>query len=111
MVAHAKEKGLKGGNYKKLNLPFENRLLGLPADIRERMTTGVEAFVYTLLTDVFNAGDTAIAGIDAILQADTHDLGPKVDRIEDPEEWSEAKIRERAAALNADKGPEGDFED
>ena len=28
MVAHATSEGLKGGNYKKLNLPFENKLLG-----------------------------------------------------------------------------------
>ncbi|MCK4425476.1 MAG: class II fructose-bisphosphate aldolase, partial [Deltaproteobacteria bacterium] len=29
MTADAQSKGLKGGNYKKLNLPFENKLLGL----------------------------------------------------------------------------------
>ena len=34
MVAYAKERDIKGGNYKKLNLPFENKLLGLPRDIR-----------------------------------------------------------------------------
>ena len=31
MVEYAASKGLKGGDYKKLNLPFENKLLGLPA--------------------------------------------------------------------------------
>ncbi|MCP4667532.1 MAG: class II fructose-bisphosphate aldolase, partial [Deltaproteobacteria bacterium] len=41
MVAYAKSKELKGGNYKKLSLPFENRLLGQSADVRERMAKGV----------------------------------------------------------------------
>ncbi|MBW1784654.1 MAG: class II fructose-bisphosphate aldolase, partial [Deltaproteobacteria bacterium] len=111
MVADAKAEGLKGGNYKKLNLPFENRLLGLPKEIRDRMAKGVEDFVYDLLTHVFNAQDTAPLGIEAILEAGSYDLGPKGKRIEDPAEWTEAKIRERAATINADKGGTGDFDD
>jgi fructose-bisphosphate aldolase, class II len=111
MVEYAKEKGLKGGNYKKLNLPFENKLLGLPRDVRERMAKGVEDFVYELLTDVFNASDTAPFAIDAILKADSYDLGPKTTRIEDPSEWTENQIHERASKLNVDKGPAGDFDD
>ena len=111
MVAYAKSQGLKGGNYKKLNLPFENKLLSLPRDIRERMAKGVEEFVYDLLTNVFNARDTAPLAIEAIIEAGSHDLGPKGTRIEDPAEWTEDKIHERAASLNADKGPAGDFED
>ncbi len=111
MVAYAKENGLKGGNYKKLNLPFENKLLSQPKDIRERMAKGVEEFVYDLLVNVFNAQDTAPLGIEAVLEAGSYDLGPKVGRIEDPAEWTEDKIRERAKALNSDKGPAGDFDD
>ena len=111
IVAHAKVKGLKGGNYKKLNLPFENKLQGQPSDVRERMTKGVEDFVYDLLVSVFNAQDTAPLAIDAIINAGSHDLGPKCERIEDPAEWTEAKIRERAAGIGADKGPKGDFDD
>jgi len=111
MVAYAKAEGLKGGNYKKLNLPFENKLLGLPREIRERMAKGVEDFVYDLLTQVFNAQDTAPLGIEAILEAGSYDLGPKGKRIEDPAEWTEAKIRERASTINADKGGTGDFDD
>lgn len=111
MVAYAKAEGLKGGNYKKLNLPFENKLLGLPREIRDRMAKGVEDFVYDLLTHVFNAGDTAPLGMEAILEAGSYDLGPKGKRIEDPAEWTEAKIRERAATINADKGGTGDFDD
>ena len=111
MVNYAKEKGLKGGNYKKLNLPFENRLLALPRDIRERMVQGVEDFVYELLTSVFNARDTAPLAVEAILRAGSFGLGPKGTRIEDPEEWTEAKIRSGAKALNSDKGASGDFDD
>ena len=111
MVEYAKGKGLKGGNYKKLNLPFENKLLGLPRDVRERMAKGVEDFVYELLTDVFNASDTAPLAIDAILKADSYDLGPKATRIEDPSEWTENQIHERASKLNVNKGPAGDFDD
>ena len=111
MVEYANEKGLKGGNYKKLNLPFENKLLGLPREVRERMVKGVEDFVYELLTNVFNASDTAPLAIGAILKAGSHDLGAKAVRIDDPAEWTESKIHERASNLNADKGSAGDFDD
>ena len=111
MVEDAKSKELKGGNYKKLNLPFENRLLGQPRDVRQRMAKGVEDFVYELLTNVFNAGGTASLAIKEILDADSYDLGAKTTRLEDPAEWTEAKIHERAAGLIADKGSAGDFDD
>lgn len=111
MVAYAKEKGLKGGNYKKLNLPFENKLSRLPQTVRERMVKAVDDFVYELLSNVFNAKDTAPLAVEAIVDADSYDLGPKVGRIEDPDEWTEAKIRERAAKMSSDKGPKGDFDD
>ena len=111
MVEHANANGLKGGNYKKLNLPFENKLLGLPRDVRERMAKGVEDFVYELLTNVFNASDTAPLAIDAILKAGSYDPGPKATRIEDPSEWTENQINERASKLDVDKGPAGDFDD
>lgn len=111
MVTYAKEKGLKGGNYKKLNLPFENKLLGLPQAVRERMVKAVDDFVYELLSNAFNARDTAPLAIETIVDAGSYDLGPKVGRIEDPAEWTEAKISERAAKISPEKGPEGDFED
>jgi fructose-bisphosphate aldolase, class II len=111
MVSYAEERDIKGGNYKKLNLPFENKLLALPRDIRERMVQGVEDFVYNLLTQVFNAQDTAPLALEAILEAGSYDLGPKSARIEDPGDWTEEKIQERAAALDSDKGPAGDFDD
>jgi fructose-bisphosphate aldolase class II len=111
MVAYARSRELKGGNYKKLNLPFENRIFGLPREVRERMAKGVEDFVYELLVNVFNAGDTAPLAVEVIIGAGSYDPGPKVRRIEDPAEWTESKIMERAAGIGKDKGPEGDFDD
>jgi fructose/tagatose bisphosphate aldolase len=111
MVTHAEEMGLKGGNYKKLNLPFENKLLGLAAEVRDRMAKGVEDFVYDLLSAVFNTSDTAPLALEAILKAGSHDLGPKAGSMEDPAQWTEEKIRERGAKIGSDKGPQGDFED
>ena len=111
MVAYATDKGLKGGGYKSLNLPFEPRLLGQPREIRERMVRRVEEFVHTLLTQVFNAQDTAPLAIEAILKAGSYDLNPKASRLEAPAQWSEARIRQRAARLNTDKGSGGNFDD
>ena len=111
MVAHAESKELKGGNYKKLNLPFENKLVGQPKDIRERMSKRVEDFVCNMLVSVFNAQDTAPLAVGEIIKADSYDLGPKAERIEDPAKWSEGKIAEKAKLLHSDKGPEGNFDD
>jgi fructose/tagatose bisphosphate aldolase len=111
MDSYAKAQGWSGGNYKKLNLVFENKIMGQPREIRDRMARRVENFVYSLLVEVFNAGDTARHGVEAILEAGSYDLGPKCGRVESPEEWTEEKIRARAAILDTDKGPEGDFDD
>ena len=75
------------------------------------MQKDVENFVYGLLTGVFNAQDTAPLGIQAILEADSYDLGAKAERIEDPAEWTEEKIHEKAKLIESDKGHEGDFDD
>ena len=111
MIAYAEAQGWKGGNFKKLNLPFENKLLGQSREVRERMSRRVEDFIYNMLVTVFNAEDTAPLGVEEILKANSFDLGAKVDRIEDPAEWTEEKIIERAGTLITDKGPEGDFDD
>jgi len=111
MVAYAQKQGWKGGNYKKLNLPFENKLLAQTSAIRERMAKRVEDFVYNMLVNVLNAENTAPLAVAAILEAGSHDAGAKADRVEDPAAWTTAKIIERAAAIDSDKGPEGDFED
>ena len=111
MRAYAEDKGWKKGDYKSLNLAFENRIMGQPRAVRERMARRVEDFVHTLLVSVFNAGDTARLGVEAILAAGSYDLGPKVGRIESPEEWTADKIRARAATITSDKGPAGNYDD
>jgi fructose/tagatose bisphosphate aldolase len=111
MTAYALEKGIKGGNYKKLNLPFENRLMAQPEKIRDRMVRRVEAFVYHMLTEVFNAADTAPLAIEAICRAGTFDAGAKIQRMEDPHQWTPEKIRSKAALMESNKGPSGNFED
>ncbi|MDY6903857.1 MAG: class II fructose-bisphosphate aldolase [Thermodesulfobacteriota bacterium] len=111
MRDYADAKEIKGGNYKKLNLPFENELLAQPADIRERMVKGVEDFIYNMLVNVLNAGDTAPLAVSAILEAGSHTPGPMAASIEDKGQWTKEKIIEKAAAIDSDKGPEGDFDD
>lgn len=111
MVAYAQEKKWKGGDYKKLNLPFENKLLAQTSEIRSRMAKRVEDFIYNMLVNVLNAEDTAPLAIAAILEAGSYDAGPKAERIEDPARWTKELIIERAATIQSDKGPEGDFED
>ncbi len=111
VVAYADERGWKKGDYKNLNLPFESRFLAQPAEIRERMARRVEDFVYGMMTNVLNGADTAPLAVEAILAAGSYDLKPKAGRVEDPAEWTEAKIVERAASLDTDKGVKGNFDD
>ncbi len=111
MVALAHENNWSSGNYKKLNLPVENLLLGQTREVRERMSKGVEDFVYNILVNVFNAEGTAAIAKDIILKAGSYDLGGKAESIEDAGEWTEEKIIERAKSLEINVGPEGDFDD
>ena len=67
MQAYAAEKGWAGGNYKKLNLPFENILLGQPRDVRERMVKRVEDFAYHMMAKVLGCADTAPLVLEAII--------------------------------------------
>jgi fructose-bisphosphate aldolase class II len=111
MVAYAQNQGWNAGNFKKLNLPFENKLLGQSSEIKLRMARRVEEFIYNMLVNVLNAENTASRAIEAILEAGSYDAGPKAERIEDPARWTEEQIIERAATIESDKGPEGDFDD
>ena len=111
MTAYADSKGWKIGDYKKLNLPFEPRLMGQPQAIRERMARRVEDFVYSMLMDVFYAGGSGTLAREVILEAGSYDLGPKVGQIEDPVQWSREMIIERAKSLDVNKGPAGNFDD
>ena len=111
LVAYAQNQGWKGGNYKKLNLPFENKLLSQAGEIRNRMAKRVEEFIYNMLVNVLNAENTAPLTVAAILEAGSYDAGPKGERIEDPSQWTPDEIIKRGASISSDKGPEGDFDD
>jgi len=111
MVAFANEKGYKGGDYKKLNLPFENKLLGQPLKMRERMIKRVEDFAYNMLVDVFNAENTAPLAIELILDTGSFSTESKAQRIEDPKKWTPELIRQRAAQIISKKGRSGNFDD
>ncbi len=100
MTTYAENNGLKGGNYKKLNRPFENKLLGLPREIRERMASRVEDFTYKMLVNVFNAQDSADIAIGEILAAGSYDPGQNTQRIEDPDDWTPDKIADKAKTIN-----------
>ncbi len=111
MLDYANANNLKGGDVKKLNLPFESHLLALPKKIRQRMAKNVESFVYNLLTDVFNANDTADILIANILKTKSHMPGHKANVIESKAEWTREKIIKKAGSIVSDKGPDGDFDD
>jgi len=111
IVAYAESKALKAGDYKKLNLPFENRLLGQPKEIKERMSKRVEEFIYKMLVNVFNAQDTAPIVINSILDSGTYEPVQKTKRLEDPVEWTLEKIVKKAKSIITDKGPKGNFDD
>jgi fructose-bisphosphate aldolase class II len=111
MKTYAESQGWKAGNFKKLNRPFESKLLGQPKEIRDRMVRRVEDFIYNMLVNVFNAQDTAPRAVAAILETGGFDPGPKAERIENPADWTPEKIIERAKTIDSDKGPEGNFED
>ena len=111
VVAYADDKGWKKGDYKNLNIVFENQFFAQPREIRERMAARVEDFAYKMMTEVLNGGDTAPLAVEAVLAAGSYDLGPKVGRIEDPAQWTEADIVEKAKHLDGDKGEAGNFDD
>jgi fructose-bisphosphate aldolase class II len=111
MVAYARSKGWKKGDYKKLNLPFEPKIMAQPRAVRERMVKRVEEFVYSMIVNVFNSQETAPLVIEAILRAGSPDPGPKAERIENPADWTLEKITEKARLLQVDKGAKGDFDD
>ncbi len=111
MVAYANDKGWKKGDYKSLNLPFENKILAQPKEVRERMAKRVADFAYKMMTEVFNGRDTAPLAIEAILKAGSYDVGAKGSRLEDPAYWTKEQIVERAKKLGGDKGPAGNFDD
>jgi fructose-bisphosphate aldolase class II len=111
IVSYAGSNGWKKGDYKNLNLPFENKLLAQPKEVRERMANRVENFAYKMMTEVLNAKDTADHAVEALLKAGSYDVGPKGSLIEDPANWTKEQIIERAKNLGGDKGASGNFDD
>lgn len=111
ILAFAQANDLTGGNFKKINQPFESRFLAQPRMIRDRMAKGVENFVYKLLTTVFNAADTAPIVIAEILKTQSHDPGFNAEKIESKQDWTKEKIIDKASKINTDKGPKGNFDD
>ncbi len=111
MTQYADENDIKGGNYKKLNLPFEIYLRAQEKKYCDRMAKGVEDFVYNMLVNVFNAEGTGTLAKELIAKSGSYDLGGKVEKIEDIDNWTKELIIERAKTLDVDKGPEGDFDD
>ena len=111
MVAYADANNLKKGDYKKLNIVFENKLLGQSKPVRDRMSKRVEDFVYNMLINVLNAQNTAAIAIEQICECGNFDPGPKSTRIDDPSEWTKDKIIKKAALITSDKGEAGDFDD
>ncbi len=111
MLATAEKQKLEAGDFKKLNLPFENIFLAQPKDIRDRMAKGVEEFVFNMLVNVFNAQDTAPLVIEDINNIGSFDPGPKCTRIENPEEWTKNEIIRKGSLIQTDKGPSGNFDD
>ncbi|WP_035238786.1 class II fructose-bisphosphate aldolase [Desulfobacter vibrioformis] len=111
MCAFAAANGWQKGNFKKLNLPFENILTAQDAPVRERMVKGVENFVFTLLTEVFNATDTADLVKRQIFETQSHMPGFKAKRIEQKNEWTRERIIDKASRIITDKSPEGNFDD
>lgn len=111
MKAFAESKGWKKGDFKKLNLPFENKLLAQPKPVRERMVRRVEDFAHKMITEVFNGRDTADICIETILESGSFDPGSKGERIEDPAAWTPEAIVKKAATPSSSKGPAGNYDD
>ena len=75
------------------------------------MAKRVEDFAYNMMVSVLNSKDTAPLAIDAILEAGSYDPGPKAQRIEDPQAWTPEKIVQRAALIESNDSPTGNFDD
>lgn len=114
MVAYAEEKGWKGGDYKKLSLPFNDQLMALPQEVKNMMVARVETFAYELMTDVFDSVNTADAVIDAILDADfcTPDPTAHVTYFGRKKDWPKEEIIAQGAIIDqAADDVKGNFDD
>jgi len=111
MITYASAQNWSLGDYKKFNLLFDNKFQAQPKKIRERMIHRVEEFIYHLLSNVFNAKDSADMAFELMEKSGGAMPEAKTKRIADPNEWTFEKTIQRAMALDGDKGPAGDFDD
>ena len=111
MLAIAQKQNLKAGDFKKLNLQFENIFLAQPKEIRDRMAKGVDDFVFNMLVNVFNAQDTAPIAIEDIIHTGASDPGDKCTRVENPQDWTKEEIIRKGLLIQTDKGQTGNFDD
>jgi len=103
MKAYAQKYNLKGGNFRKLNLPFESRLMSQSRKIKERMIKGVEDFAYNLIKNIFNSENTAPMVYEKIINTGSYTANSKAVRIEKQEDWTQEKIYSRASLLGTSK--------
>ena len=112
VVAYADEQGLEEGRLQEPQPPVREQVPG-PAR-RDPRADGqrVEDFAYKMMTEVLNAAGHRAARRrgDPRRRAPTTS-GPRSDGIEDPAEWTDAKIVEKAKSLDSDKGAAGNFDD
>ena len=65
-----------------------------------------------MMTEVFNAADTAPLAVEAILAAGSYDLGPKVGTARGPRRAGPTRRSSRGPSpWTRDKGAKGDFDD
>ena len=109
MVAYAEKQGWKKGDYKKLNVVFENKLWAQPQCFRKRMENDVADFVYHLLVNVFNAENSADLALGIIAEANSYIAPDKAQQIEDPKTWNPADYGIEAGTHK--EKSEGNFDD
>ena len=83
------------GNYKKANLPFHHRIMGLQDEYRERIIDETEAWALRFF-EAFNSHGTGSKVIDRILQRDDWNAAPERKIIAVRAEYSAASAPDRA---------------
>lgn len=110
MRAYADKNGIEGGGFKKLNIVFQNSMSAEPFRIQKRMVEGVREFAREMMK-LFGMADTGSLILDQMGSIGSVYPERKVARIEDKKDWTPEKIKEKAALIDSDKGPDGKFED
>jgi len=111
MVQTADEEGFAPGDYKKLNIIFQQAMTEEPLNIQKRIIGGIVDFVQPLMRDVFGMGGTGHIVMEEIVKSQSYYSRRDVRRIEDPLQWTSEMINKKALAIDPDKGPAGDYDD